>query len=111
MRADLSRALGCCRLDQIMLSDLLVRQRDRNAATGTPIAKARGALPISFQYCGTQPPESDSPMRRLKRWRSSGNASAVGTCELMSSQLGILYRSETCAGPHVLVATTATCTR
>src|SRR5438874_723182 len=50
MRADLPRVLGCCWLDQIMLSDLLVRQRDRrdsggNAATGTPITKARGALP------------------------------------------------------------------
>jgi hypothetical protein len=36
---------------------------------------------------------------------AAANASAVGTSELMSSQLGILYRSEVRAGPHVLVAT------
>ena len=36
---------------------------------------------------------------------AAANASAVGTSALMSSELGILYRSEVSAGPHVLVAT------
>jgi hypothetical protein len=36
---------------------------------------------------------------------AAANASAVGTSELMSSQLGIFYRSEVRAGPHILVAT------
>jgi hypothetical protein len=36
---------------------------------------------------------------------AAANASAVGTSEFMSSQLGIFYRSEVHAGPHVLVAT------
>ena len=36
---------------------------------------------------------------------AAANASAVGTSGLMSSQLGIFYRSEVSAGPHVLVAT------
>jgi hypothetical protein len=36
---------------------------------------------------------------------AAANASAVGTSELLSSQLGIFYRSEVRAGPHILVAT------
>ena len=36
---------------------------------------------------------------------AAANASAVGTSELMSSQLGIFYRSDVKAGPHILVAT------
>src|SRR4051794_2252188 len=36
---------------------------------------------------------------------AAANASAVGTSELMSSQLGIFYRANVSAGPHVLVAT------
>jgi len=36
---------------------------------------------------------------------AAANASAVGTSGLMSSELGIFYRSEVSAGPHVLVAT------
>ena len=36
---------------------------------------------------------------------AAANASAVGTSAFMSSELGILYRSEVSAGPHVLVAT------
>src|SRR3954452_21386425 len=36
---------------------------------------------------------------------AAANASAVGTSDFMSSELGILYRSQVRAGPHVLVAT------
>ncbi len=36
---------------------------------------------------------------------AAANASAVGTSAFMSSELGIFYRSEVSAGPHVLVAT------
>jgi hypothetical protein len=36
---------------------------------------------------------------------AAANASAVGTSGLMSSELGIFYRSKVSAGPHVLVAT------
>jgi hypothetical protein len=36
---------------------------------------------------------------------AAANASAVGTSEFMSSELGIFYRSKVNAGPHVLVAT------
>ena len=36
---------------------------------------------------------------------AAANASAVGTSAFMSSELGIFYRSEVNAGPHVLVAT------
>ena len=36
---------------------------------------------------------------------AAANASAVGTSAFMSSELGIFYRSEVRAGPHVLVAT------
>ena len=36
---------------------------------------------------------------------AAANASAVGTSGLVSSELGIFYRSEVSAGPHVLVAT------
>jgi hypothetical protein len=36
---------------------------------------------------------------------AAANASAVGTSEFMSSQLGIFYRSQVKAGPHILVAT------
>lgn len=36
---------------------------------------------------------------------AAANASAVGTSGFVSSQLGILYRSEVNAGPHILVAT------
>jgi hypothetical protein len=36
---------------------------------------------------------------------AASNASAVGTSAFLSSQLGIFYRSEVSAGPHVLVAT------
>ena len=36
---------------------------------------------------------------------AAANASAVGTSAFMSSQLGIFYRSEVSAGPHLLVAT------
>jgi hypothetical protein len=36
---------------------------------------------------------------------AAANANAVGTSGFMSSELGILYRSEVSAGPHVLVAT------
>lgn len=36
---------------------------------------------------------------------AAANASAVGTSALVSSELGIFYRSEVRAGPHVLVAT------
>ena len=35
---------------------------------------------------------------------AAANASAVGTSAFMSSQLGMFYRSEVSAGPHVLVA-------
>jgi hypothetical protein len=36
---------------------------------------------------------------------AAANASAVGTSALMGSELGIFYRSEVRAGPHILVAT------
>lgn len=36
---------------------------------------------------------------------AAANASAVGTSAFMSSELGIFYRSEVSAGPHVIVAT------
>src|SRR6476661_8590466 len=36
---------------------------------------------------------------------AAANASAVSTSAFMSSELGIFYRSEVNAGPHVLVAT------
>jgi hypothetical protein len=36
---------------------------------------------------------------------AAANASAVGTSGLMSSELGMFYRSKVGAGPHVLVAT------
>jgi hypothetical protein len=36
---------------------------------------------------------------------AAANASAVSTSAFMSSELGIFYRSEVRAGPHVLVAT------
>ena len=36
---------------------------------------------------------------------AAANASAVGTSAFVSSELGIFYRSEVKAGPHVLVAT------
>lgn len=36
---------------------------------------------------------------------AAANATAVSTSEFMSSQLGIFYRSEVKAGPHILVAT------
>lgn len=36
---------------------------------------------------------------------AAANASAVATSAFVSSELGILYRSEVNAGPHVLVAT------
>ena len=36
---------------------------------------------------------------------AAANASAVGTSEFMSSQLGVFYRSDVKAGPHILVAT------
>lgn len=36
---------------------------------------------------------------------AAANASAVGASAFVSSELGILYRSEVKAGPHVLVAT------
>jgi hypothetical protein len=36
---------------------------------------------------------------------AAANASAVGTSAFMSSELGINYRSEVRAGPHVVVAT------
>jgi hypothetical protein len=36
---------------------------------------------------------------------ATANASAVATSGLVSSELGIFYRSEVSAGPHVLVAT------
>jgi hypothetical protein len=36
---------------------------------------------------------------------AAANASAVGTSAFMSSELGMIYRSEVSAGPHVLVAT------
>jgi len=36
---------------------------------------------------------------------AAANASAVATSGLVSSELGIFYRSEVSAGPHVLVAT------
>jgi hypothetical protein len=36
---------------------------------------------------------------------AAANASAVGTSGLVSQELGIFYRSEVSAGPHILVAT------
>ena len=50
--------------------------------------------------------ESIRELVQTQTGQSAGaNASAVGVSGVMSSQLGIFYRSEVKAGPHILVAT------